>query len=153
MKKYSLMCLPIVCAAMLPLSADVARTNQHPSKQNMQNRSMGSNEITPPAPPLVKHCADPFLSAEYIYWRTNQQGLDYAVSGIALNAGSSERKGRVYSPRMEYSSGFKVGFGLKFRHDSWDLYANYTWLRPESKKSSTTRTRWTRSPSYLARWL
>ncbi len=45
-------------------------------------------------------------------------------------------RGCVIGPDWSMSSGFKVGLGLMFDCDGWDLYANYTWLRPSTKKET-----------------
>lgn len=145
MMKYMLTCVPVICAAMSPLSADVARTNQQASKQQQmqyQSQSVNSTEITPPAPPLVRrNSADPFASVEYIYWKAEEEGLDYAVNGISTSQTTTvSGRGKVHHPHFDYDSGFKVGFGLKFKHDSWDLYANYTWLHSDNKHSTTQST-------------
>lgn len=132
MKRFSLYCLPVLCAVMSPMFADNAGNQSKQAPQQMA-------EITPPAYPLVKRSADPFLTAEYIYWRANQEGTDYAVTGIAPGFASFSGKGKVHQPSFDYSSGFKVGFGLKFRHDSWDMLANYTWLFSDDNHNTTTR--------------
>ena len=135
MKKYILTCLPVVLAAMGSLSADSANGTQAKSGQPA-NGTM--NQITPPALPAVKRAADPYLTAEYIFWKAQQEGLEYAATGISTSPTTSAHgHGSVHRPDFDYESGFKVGFGLKFRHDNWDAYANYTWLFSDDNDSST----------------
>ncbi len=131
MKKYSLYCLPVLCSVISPVFADQAGDSQQAPQ--------AIKEITPPAYPLVKRSADPFLTAEYIYWRADLQGLDFAVTGLAPGLTNFHGEGKVHKPHFGYDSGFKVGFGLKFRHDSWDMLANYTWLFTDDNHDNAHR--------------
>ena len=61
---------------------------------------------------------DVFLTADYIYWHLNREGL-----GIAENE--------------SYKSGFQVGLGLNMKGmDNWDAYAMYTWYRNSNDSNS-----------------
>ena len=92
--------------------------------------------ITPNAGPCVTCGADIFVTVEYLYWATRQDHMGFAF----LNDTQSSQliacveKGSVKHPNWRNSSGFKVGLGVMFDCDGWDLYANYTWLRPCSNK-------------------
>lgn len=96
-----------------------------PSPGNMQ---MG--QITPQAEPIVTHWADPYMTAEFIWWKAVEENVHYAVNGVnaTFPPGEELDRGSVKSPDFDFEPGFKLGFGLKFRHDGWDLYANWTWL-------------------------
>ena len=144
MKKYTLTCLPLICTAIVPLCADSNGNDQQMSDKKMSKKSKGMSqsmrEITPPAPALATHWADPFVTAEYIYWKAEETGLQYAVSGLAPSATTTtDEHGSIHDPDFHYDSGFKVGVGLKFKHDGWDLYANYTWLFSDGNGSSVER--------------
>lgn len=146
MKKFSLTTLPLLLAAVAPLCAD-STGNKKTNTQSMQT-TQPTNQITPSANPMVTHWCDPYLTADFIWWRVEQDGMNFATSGTEplaqdsvtlVNAG----KGHVAHPRFKYEPGFKVGFGVKFRHDGWDMYANYTWLRTDfgdTKKSLHAKT-------------
>ena len=105
-------------------------------------------EITPSAGPRVAHGADVFITADLIWWKTTQSGLEYGASGF-INEGPTPPaiadvfniqapKGKLHTVGEDWSPGFKVGLGLNMSHDGWDLYAQYTWLH-SSDKNSTTR--------------
>jgi hypothetical protein len=98
-------------------------------------------EITPVAGPRVAHGADVFLTADFIWWKTVQEGTQYAVSGGlktgSLQAFQNASKGKSVEVGEDWSPGFKVGLGLNLSHDGWDLYAQYTWLN-SSNHSSTS---------------
>lgn len=101
--------------------------------------------ITPPQAPKVSGCANFFVTADFIYWRATADNYQYAASGIAIVGADGvtpvppPKRGQTKSPGFEFEPGFKVGAGLKFAHDGWDLYANYTWLNPATLKSTQTR--------------
>lgn len=73
--------------------------------------------ITPPVAPRVTHGADVFLTADFIWWKSQISGLEYATIG-------SKSKELPF----QFEPGFKVGLGVDMAHDGWDLYAQYTWL-------------------------
>ncbi len=134
MKQKTLSMIPLLCAAVAPLCADTQGMNNQTAadKQRMYMQEM--NKITPTADPAVSRAADPFFSADFIWWRVQEDGLEYAFTG-AGNGLVSTSKGKLYHPEFKYEPGFKVGAGLKFRHDGWDLYAQYTWLHTRGSSS------------------
>jgi hypothetical protein len=115
-----------------------------------------TKEVTPYAGPVVKGDVGFYIDASYILWHANQGGLQYAYNGnidpaIAVVAISSQinskvlvesslsnylqPEGRLIAPNFKTSSGFKVGMGLDFAYDGWDLGLNYTWLQTHAKSS------------------
>ena len=106
-------------------------------------------EITPMAGPRVACGADLFITADFIYWTTRMDGMGYAVSGVG-SAAVVPGKGDVKQVDFSWDPGFKVGLGYNFEHDGWDIYAEYTWLRPgesasTSNAAGTLRPMWTDS--------
>ncbi|MBI3236101.1 MAG: hypothetical protein HYZ48_00050 [Chlamydiales bacterium] len=119
------------------------------SGQQQDPNSMPMRQITPEVEPKVTHWADPFITAEFIYWKAYEEGLDYATTGVAPATANASR-GSVHNPSFGYEPGFKLGFGLKFRHDGWDLYGNWTWLsefegngRANASTNSVVNATWT----------
>ncbi len=98
-------------------------------------------EITPNAGPRVAHGADVFITADFIWWKAVQDGLDYGVTGFettsptAANPFTNAPKGKISSVGQDWAPGFKVGLGLNLSHDGWDLYAQYTWLHASDSSS------------------
>lgn len=144
MKQFSLLTIPLLCAAVSPLSADAMgkSNNKTYGKQTQQpQQQQQPGQITPSANPQVTHACDPYFTADFIWWKAREDGLIYAFNGASTTSGISASTGRAYQPDFSYEPGFKVGFGLKFKHDGWDTYANYTWLRnyfSETKDSVNT---------------
>lgn len=62
-----------------------------------------------------------YVTADYLYWRTRQEGMEYAT-GKSL--------------KFEFNSGFRVGLGVHMPHDGWDIYVNYTHFYPEHSHSA-----------------
>ncbi len=141
MKQLTLTTLPLLCAAIAPLCADNVGTKKagtQPTQQQQQQQYMQQmNQVTPSADPDVTRWADPYLTADFIWWRATQEGLDYAYNGVGNDSVPvNATKGEMHHPHFSYEPGFKVGFGLKFRHDGWDFFSQYTWLHVNDSKGS-----------------
>lgn len=104
-------------------------------------------EITPTAGPRVAHGADVFITADFIYWKAVQDGLDYAITGVIGNGAAASGlvtvppgitgKGSVSNPGFSFEPGFKVGLGLNLGHDGWDINAEYTWYHSNQSNSTS----------------
>ncbi|NGX38104.1 MAG: hypothetical protein K1000chlam2_01275 [Chlamydiae bacterium] len=94
--------------------------------------------ITPNAGPCVSNGADIFITTEFIYWTVRQDSLGFAFSNQQVTGAitNGTEKGSVFHPDWRLEPGFKVGIGMMFDCDGWDLYANYTWLRTRNTKES-----------------
>ena len=168
MKQFSL-ATTLLCAALAPLCAD--NVDNMISAQNNGNGNNGSgsqmsnqnqnqkrkmeaqrqfeqrwrdNQITPEAnPKTLGGSWNPIITADFIYWKSYQQGLAYAYNGVP-NAPSavppSAGHGKVFRPKFEWEPGFKVGLGNKFAHDGWDVYAEFTWLHSDAEDNGETTT-------------
>jgi hypothetical protein len=157
MKQFSLTTIPLLCAAIAPLCADVdnmisqgnGNTNSQTSNQNQINQKRMTesqrqfeqrwrdNQITPVANPKPDGWINLFITADYINWKVYEEGLAFAFDGVAnapaaVNPASA-RTGNVIRPDFKWESGFKVGIGNKFSHDGWDIYAQYTWLNSKAE--------------------
>ena len=91
-------------------------------------------EITPNAGPAVQGGLDVYVQADYILWHASEGGLAYVdnggvyAAGVAATSNNTLSQGQVLAPHFKTRSGFKVGLGLDFNYDGWDLGATYTWL-------------------------
>lgn len=97
--------------------------------------------FTPDAGPRVACGADFFITADFIYWTSRLDGLGYAQTSSVLAAGAGVAnlaKGSVQHPDFGWDPGFKVGLGYNLDHDGWDLFAEYTWLRPDDTDSTSS---------------
>ncbi len=147
MKKFVMTTIPLLCAAAAPLCADYGSGNkqsaadkkaeeQRMADQQWADQQWNSNHITPTGRPYVGDCCGGLITADFILWRAQEDGLNYAYTGAGSiqNPASS---GKVFHPSSKYEPGFKLGAGMKFPKDGWDLNLEYTWLRPNNHKSNT----------------
>lgn len=104
------------------------------SKSSSKTRKPIYREITPNAGPRVMYGCDIILTADLIWWKTKQSGLVYGATGFlnspktAADAFEPIPKGRTAQVEYEWDPGFKVGTGLNFWHDGWDVCIEYTRL-------------------------
>lgn len=66
----------------------------------------------------------PYVTADFIYWKARQDGLNYVATGLTPDQG----KGKFHEVEASGHPGFKAGLGLQLGHDDWDVYLQYTWL-------------------------
>jgi hypothetical protein len=71
-----------------------------------------------------------YFTAEWLYWRTRQEGMEFAT---------------VKKVDFDFQSGFRVGLGVHLPYDRWDIYINYTRFNPED----SDRTHGSIYPLYL----
>ena len=150
MKQLTLTTIPLLCAAIAPLCADnmgsnkMGNTQQQTQQQQQQQYMQEMNQVTPSGEPAVTRWADPYLTADFIWWRATQEGMEYAFNGVTDETAvplKNADKGSMQHPDFSYEPGFKLGFGLKFRHDGWDFFSQYTWLHVDDADSSVRRDR------------
>jgi hypothetical protein len=161
MKQFSLATIPLLCAAITPLCADnvddmisqndengnnsssqMSDRNQHQKKktdsQKQFEQRWHNNQITPMAHPKPDGTFNPYITADFIWWKAYEEGLSFAWDGAPLAPTAvppDATPGEMFRPKFKWEPGFKVGLGNKFAHDGWDLYAQYTWLRSNSSRN------------------
>lgn len=129
--------VPLLCGAVAPLCAGNGKTNNKTEAEKQRQYALEMNKVTPSAEPSVNMWADPFISADFLWWRIQEDGLEYAFDGAGISPTVDASKGKLRHPSFSYEPGFKVGLGAKFRHDGWDVYAQYTWLSSGGTSSIT----------------
>ncbi len=166
MRNIARKAIPIACAITAPffVSADeqsdttgmlcaggltnysgtkVATGSNMQSNTNKDAAKPMMNQITPPAGPLVNNGADVYLTADFIWWKAQQDGLNFASTGYQSSEAPTHDadKGSMTEPHFKYEPGFKVGLGVLCGHDNWDIFAQYTWLNvPEHATKKTVST-------------
>lgn len=96
-------------------------------------------EILPNAGPCVACGADLFITADFLYWMVREDHLGYVYS-TGQQADGAPAKGHVFHPNFKMKPGFKVGLGMNFDHDGWDIFAEYTWIRARNITGSAVPT-------------
>jgi hypothetical protein len=129
-KQYLLTSLFSLSSALLIADQGPMRPEGRPEKVT----TMPHQVITPAVAPIVDADVGAFITADFIWWKPHIGQMEYALNGIVdggnfVPTDTSTRKGRVKEVEFDFKPGFKVGAGLNFEHDGWDLFANYTWLK------------------------
>lgn len=74
-----------------------------------------------------------FLSADYLYWKTYETGLNFVLSNVTLSdvSASNGAKGTPQSASFDATSGGRITFGYCFAPEYWELEAGYTYFAPK----------------------
>jgi hypothetical protein len=103
-----------------------------------------SKPITPAVAPKMNRCVNFTTTADFIWWKTHISNMEYAWAGITdtvlVPYDVAPLKGNIKQPSFKFLPGFKVGLGLDFRHDGWDIYSRYTWLHGSETAKTIGRT-------------
>jgi len=103
-----------------------------------------SKSSTPAVAPIMNRCVNFTTTADFIWWKTHLSNMEYAWAGITdtklVPFNELPLKGNIKQPAFKFTPGFKVGLGLDFRHDGWDIYSRYTWLDGAGTARTTGRT-------------
>ena len=122
--------ISLIALCITPLSSyayDVAHKSE--------SLPMAKN-INPSARPEVTKGTNFYITADFLYWKIVQDGLLFATTGIRAMPGTAiTSKGSEHTPDFGLVPGFKVGMGYKLPHDSWDLFAKYTWIETSSNQN------------------
>jgi hypothetical protein len=98
--------------------------------------TLPNHSATPVVAPAVENTLNVTTAADFIWWKTYLANMEYAWAGVVdlVNVPRTESvaKGNIKNPDFDFAPGFKVGLGLTFKHDGWDLYGRYTWLNTHS---------------------
>lgn len=80
-----------------------------------------------------------WADVSFIYWQPTEDNLEFGMAVDKLTGTSGDHlalSGRIVNMDFDFMPGFKIGTGITFKRDNWDLYAEYTWLHGEDHKSS-----------------
>lgn len=76
-----------------------------------------------------------FITGEWLFWRTRQAGLEFAVKGASPSVVAPFPDATSSKLKFGLCSGFRVGLGVHLPNDGWDIYVNYTGFHPKTSKS------------------
>ena len=62
-----------------------------------------------------------YLTGEWLYWRTRQEGMEFATAKTV---------------EFDFQSGFRVGLGSHLPWDHWDIFVNYTRFIPDASSNA-----------------
>jgi len=90
----------------------------------------------------VKEGCNMFLTADFLWWSANADGLYFAQSGFGSATtqnppdGSVDFSGHLQRVKEEWRPGVRVGFGGNMPYDEWDIYLNWTWFQCDPKQQA-----------------
>jgi Legionella pneumophila major outer membrane protein precursor len=76
-----------------------------------------------------------YFTADWLFWRTRESGLEFAVHGASSSATTPYPHSAPSKCNFDLTSGFRTGFGVHLPDDGWDIFVNYTDFRPKASKS------------------
>ena len=98
----------------------------------LEQKKEGCNRVTPPARPDVRDGADLFITADALYWKAEEDGLEFVEKQFEdIAFPPNYTNGKILNPHFDWNWGFRVGLGYNTPHDGWDLYLN--WVRFKSR--------------------
>lgn len=107
----------------------------------------GNWECSPDSQECEDSCCQPdccgkgFISAELLYWRAFENGLDRCIpvetSDIITLDGrlTSRLIGRSHDPNFKWNPGFRLGIGYEFACSNWDVEASWSYFHTHSNNS------------------
>ena len=123
------------------ISSPIAANQAAPSLQKAKPQE-AKERIFKYRPGLKQH--DFYAYGEFLYWKANEQGLDYALRNVpqlpptcstCLFTGTTSQIGTVTLGEYDWQPGLRVGVGAVITPDFWDLEAQYTYVAPEGTDS------------------
>ncbi len=90
------------------------------SNSTVRQSASTSKEHDYPRTGFKAPCGHIFMTGEWLYWRTRQEGMEFATSEQI---------------EFDFQSGFRVGLGVHLpSSDGWCIYVDYTNFNPEGSK-------------------
>jgi hypothetical protein len=86
----------------------------------------------------VRGSFDVFATASFTYWQPREQGLELSYVVPNTVNGAAVLPSKLVHMDRDYKPGFKVGLGVNFEHDNWDMYAEYVWMHFTQTKTYVT---------------
>jgi hypothetical protein len=100
-----------------------------------------------PARTVTRCPWDVYFDVSFTYWQPLQDNMEIGFVNTTVPVGSSNQytatganglNGNFVNMDFEWEPGFKIGGGINFDHDNWDMHSEYTWFRSESSRSTST---------------
>ena len=83
--------------------------------------------LNPTARPAVNGTGF-FATGDYLLWRADEDGLDYAFEATTPVGDVPLKNGKILEVHPKWSQGWRFGLGYRFPYDTWDLTSNWTHL-------------------------
>lgn len=92
-------------------------------------------------PPYDEFCRRVNVHADFLYWKANEDGLEYGTKVDATPIGpSSKIKTKLFDLHFEWDPGFRIGAAYSFKKlDDWTLQLNWTHIHNHAHGNSSTK--------------
>src|SRR3972149_2401573 len=78
-----------------------------------------------------------FVTADFLYWKADEDGLEYAYKSDSIPGAIPVKNGKLKDVGFEWEPGFRLGMGYPFNYDGWDTYLNWTHIHPEASSHAS----------------
>lgn len=92
-------------------------------EEKKANNRMG---VTQPSRPELRDEVSFIVEGSGLYWKAEQEGMEYAVQSPDLFATGVMNHGKILTHDFDWNGGFRIGLGLHLPYDSWELKALWT---------------------------
>ncbi len=120
-------CTPVCCP---PIVEDCCSFTECPP----------ANQVTPNAGPRVKNGWNFYGTSAFTFWTAHEDGLAFALieddADLATETIPKSPTTTIAIPDFHWRPGFKVGAGMDFCHDGWDVFLDYTWFHSSHNTKS-----------------
>jgi len=127
--------------------ADAGDSDGQQDDKNPQNRQQHTYPSQSSDGAMYSSAAPPFKSGwgiiafgDWLYWKSREEGLDYALRGRNLVVATQGIRGKLYDISPGYHSGFRIGANAIFPRDKWDLLFYWTSYHNDSHSSVSPKT-------------
>lgn len=78
----------------------------------------------------VRTAWDFFFTGDFLYWQARMGGLNYGIvtEASTLSSNLPPSKGKVLNPSFGWHPGVRLGLGINFEYDNWDLMLEWAHL-------------------------
>ncbi len=107
----------------------------------LENSQQISSQETPSflssSRPYAPKGSQLFILGDWIYWKTSENGLSYALDNPTFDISDDTLMGSGHAvhPSFDWHSGLRLGIGYNTPHDGWDVRFLWTWYEDQAKNS------------------
>ncbi len=118
-------CLSVSAYADIPKKSQKKPSSSQPLVTTTEHGAKGIN--LPPHVPSPKG----YATAEFLYWKAEQEGLEYATFASANinNASNNSAAYRKKNPHYQWKPGMHVSLGYEWSGDPWDVFVDWTYMQ------------------------
>jgi hypothetical protein len=91
-----------------------------------EQKANGIKGVVQPFRPPVSHEVGLILEGDALFWKAEQEGLEYAVEGSDPFGTGMMNHGKLLTHDFDWNGGFRVGLGYHLPYDRWDLKGLWT---------------------------